>query len=437
VSTVQALVERAREERVAAAMRAFVQDFTREAAVHMDACVRCGHCSHACHFYVSTGDPKYTPINKIEPFLHAYRRTAAPWAPLARLFGADKAVTLQELERWQELIYDACTMCGRCTLVCPMGIDIAALIARARHGMFAAGLVPQDLGAVAERAELEMSPLGATPKVLKERIAWLEQEHGIRVPLDAPRAAVLVTLSSIEIMKYPSALVAIARVLEHVGESWTISTHGYEATNFGLLSGNRDWQRDMSERVIGAAIACGARTVVLPECGHAYGALRWEGANVHGAPLPFEVLHISEYLAELIDSGRLRLEPLGKSLTFHDPCQVSRRGGAVAAPRKVLAALGVELRELGDHADAAWCCGGGGGVLAIQRADELRRGAFRIKMAEIDATGAELVATSCANCRQSFDDGKVQFKWDKSVHSLLEMVAGQLEGLPAERLAPN
>jgi len=415
-------------ERVAAAMQAFVRDFTREAAVHMDACIRCGHCAQACHFFTSTLDPKYTPINKLEPFLHAYRRTTAPWAPLARLLGAEKEVTLGELESWQELIYDACTMCGRCTLVCPMGIDIAALISRARHGMFAAGLVPEDLRAAAERAENEMSPLGATPEVLKERIDWLEDEHGIKIPLDLPQADVLVTFSSVEIMKYPLSLVAMAKVLKHAGENWTVSTKGYEATNFGMLSGNRDWQRDLTERVIAAAIACKAKTVVLPECGHAYGALRWEGANVHGAPLPFKVLHISEYLASLAAKGRLRLKPLAKSLTFHDPCQVSRRGGAAQAPRGVLAALGVELREMGDHADAAWCCGGGGGVVAIQRADELRRGAFRIKMEEIDATGAELLATSCANCRLTFDDGAAFYKWHKSMQSLTELVAERLEG---------
>jgi Fe-S oxidoreductase len=415
-------------ERVAAAMTAFVRDFTREAAVHMDACIRCGHCAQACHFYTSTLDPKYTPINKLEPFLHAYRRTTAPWAPLARLLGAEKEVTLGELESWQELIYDACTMCGRCTLVCPMGIDIAALISRARHGMFAAGLVPEDLRAAAERAENEMSPLGATPKVLKERIDWLEDEHGIKIPLDLPQADVLVTFSSVEIMKYPHSLVAVAKVLKHAGESWTVSTKGYEATNFGMLSGNRDWQHDMSERIIDAAIACKAKTVVLPECGHAYGALRWEGANVHGAALPFEVLHISEYLASLARQGRLRLKPLAKSLTFHDPCQVSRRGGASEAPREVLAALGVDLHEMADHADAAYCCGGGGGVVAIKRADALRRGAFRIKMEEIDATGAELLATSCANCRLTFDDGAAFHKWNKPMHSLTELVAERLEG---------
>ena len=130
----------------------------------------------------------------------------------------------------------------------------------------------------------------------------------------------------------------------------------------------------------------------------------------------------------LIGMRWLRLKPLAKSLTFHDPCQVSRRGGASEAPRKVLAALGVELREMTDHADAAYCCGGGGGVVAIKHADELRRGAFRIKMEEVDATGAELLATSCANCRLSFDDGAAFHKWGKSMQSLTELVADRLEG---------
>ena len=51
-------------------------------------------------------------------------------------------------------------------------------------------------------------------------------------------------------------------------------------------------------KLIDAAVACGAKTVVLPECGHAYTALRWMGANMYGKPLPFRVLHISEFLAE-------------------------------------------------------------------------------------------------------------------------------------------
>ncbi len=419
--------ERSDTDRLTAAMAGFAKDFGRTAALYMESCIHCGNCAEACHFYLSTQDPKYTPIWKIEPFKQAYKREAGPFAWVYRTFNLKPAVTVGELQEWQELIYDACTMCGRCTMACPMGIDIASLVGLARHGMFAAGLVPHELWAVAERAAREGSPLGATPKVLKDRIEWLADDYEVEMYVDQPKADVLVTFSSIEIMKYPESLVATAKVLNHAGYSWTVSSAGYEATNFGMMSGNAEWQRQMTMKLIDAAIACGARIVVLPECGHAYMALRWQGANLLGRPLPFRVLHISEFIAENVASGRIRVSKLGKSATFHDPCQISRRGGATSAPRKVLGALGLELRETEDTGALNFCCGGGGGVIANRRADDLRYKAFEIKMRQMDATGADMLLTSCANCRQTFDDGAAHFQWDKPMGSLLELVAGQLE----------
>jgi len=398
-------------ERVERAMQAFARDMSRATATYLESCIRCGHCAEACHFYVTSGDPRYTPIWKLQPFKKALK---------------GKAVTAAELREWQELLYDSCTMCGRCTLACPMGIDIAGLVAQARHGMFAAGLVPHELRAVAERAEREGSPLGATPKVLKQRVEWLADEHEVDIHLDLPQADVIVTLSSIEIMKYPAAIVATAKILNRLGASWTIRSDGYEATNFGLFSGNLDWQREMSLRVINAAVAAQAKTLILPECGHAYGAMRWQGANMYGKPLPFRVLHISEFLAEAVREGRLKLRPLEGSITYHDPCQVSRRGGATAAAREVLTSLNADLKEMPPPGDANWCCGGGGGVVTLHRADEHRHRAFAIKMGQVEATGAERLATSCSNCRLTFDDGQAHYKWDHKMESLLELVAEHL-----------
>jgi len=415
-------------DRVKRAMQNFVRDFGRSAAIYMESCVHCGNCAEACHFYATTGDAKYTPIWKIEPFKQAYKREYGPFAWFYRALNLKSAVTVERLEEWQELIYDSCTVCGRCSLVCPMGIDIASLVSLARHGMAKAGLVPHELWAVAERGAKEGSPLGATPKVFKDRLEWLADDYEIDIPLDKAKADVLCTMSSIEIMKYPESIVATAKIMKHVGADWTFRLDGYEATNFGLLSGNADWQRDMSMKLIDAAIACGAKTLVLPECGHAYGALRWMGANLYGKPLPFRVVHIAEFMAEHVKSGKLKLKKVGKSVTFHDPCQISRRGGAIEAPREVLAALGVELREMEPSKGLNWCCGGGGGVVTIHRADALRYRVFQLKMNQIDETGAELPVTSCSNCRQTFDDGQAHFKWDKTMNSLLEMVADNLEG---------
>jgi len=194
--------------------------------------------------------------------------------------------------------------------------------------------------------------------------------------------------------------------MNHLGVDWTLRSDGYEATNFGLLSGNAAWQKELTLKLIKAAVAAGAKMLILPECGHAYGALRWQGANFYGQPLPFEVLHISEFLSAQVRSGKLKLKKLDKSVTFHDPCQVSRRGGATQAPRDVLQALGADLREMRDSGDLGYCCGGGGGVVTIHRADDLRHAAFDIKIRQINATGAEVPVTSCANCRQTFDDGQ-------------------------------
>jgi Fe-S oxidoreductase len=418
-------------ERVERAMQNFVKDFGRTAAIYMESCIHCGMCADACHFYVTTEDPKYTPIWKLEPFKQAYKREYGPFAWLYRTLNLKGKITVERLEEWQELIYDSCTVCGRCSLMCPMGIDIASLVSLARHGMAKSGLVPHELWAVAERAEKEGSPLGATPKVFKDRIEWLADDHEVEIPVDQEKADVMCTMSSIEIMKYPDSIVATARIMNHLGVDWTFRLDGYEATNFGLLSGNAEWQKDMSLKLINAAIACGAKTLVLPECGHAYGALRWSGANMYGKPLPFRIMHIAEFLAENAKSGKLKLKKLGKSVTFHDPCQIARRGGAIEAPRDVLAALGVELREMEPGKGLNWCCGGGGGVVTIHRADPIRYKVFQLKMNQIEDTGAELPVTSCANCRQTFDDGQAHFKWDKKMNSLLEMVADNLEGKAA------
>jgi Fe-S oxidoreductase len=211
-----------------------------------------------------------------------------------------------------------------------------------------------------------------------------------------------------------------------MGKSWTFHTEGYEATNFGMLSGNTAWQKDMSMKVIDTAIKVGAKLVLLPECGHAYQALRWQGANMYGKPLPFKVQHISEFLADAVDSGAIKLKTINKTVAFHDPCQVSRRGGATSAPRKVLEALGVDLKEAESGGNMNLCCGGGGGVITIHRADTLRYKIMGAKFRQLDRTGAEMMVTSCSNCRQNFDESGEKLNWGKDMNSLLELVADNL-----------
>jgi len=412
-------------DRRSAAMRGFLHEFGAVAAAHLETCVRCGMCANACHFYVATKNPDYTPINKLRPFEQAYNRHAGPFAPIFRLLGIAPKVTVTELEEWERLIYDACTLCGRCTLACPMGIDIAELIKEARHGMYKAGLVPDRLQLMDRTARAWGSP--ATPADdFADIIREAGEQHGIEMNVDLEKADYLVTVAPAELTDHTKALADIARILNKIGASWTYHSEGFEASNIGYINGDIELQKAMTLRLIETAKKIGAHTLILPECGHAYGAARWEAGRWYDGKLPTRIIHMTEFLQETVISGKVKLNPINCTVSFHDPCQLVRRGGVRQAPRDVLKALGTELKELENHGDLAWCCGGGGGVVSNTRADPIRFKAFQIKQREVEDAGAERFVTACGQCRITLTQGAKHFKWDRKVESLLELVADNL-----------
>ncbi len=391
-------------------------------APYLEACVHCGQCAEACHFYEVTKDPRHTPAYKLFPIARAWKRSKSP----LNWLGLRKRIKPEDLEDWEDLIFDSCTMCGRCSAVCPMGIDIASIVAATRQAYVAARLGPQDLMQAAENVREHGSPLGLTSDKLVDRLEWLEDENDIELPLDKQDADVLLTVSSIEMMKYPDSIVAMGKLLNHAKVNWTFSSKGYEATNFGFLSGKIDLAKLGLSRIVDAAEELGIKTVVIPECGHAYGVMRWSGANLLGRELPFEVLHITEFLADLKRAGKLKLKPYKGSITYHDPCQISRRGGAVEAARVLLDGFAEDFREMSPTANYNWCCGGGGGVQAMASAADLRHEVFKIKMDQVEATGADTMVSSCANCRLTMDESIAHWKWDHGLNSLVEIMADNL-----------
>lgn len=412
-----------KEINVQAAANKFLALSSGNMGAYMEACLHCGVCAEACHFYEVTGDPRYTPAYKLLPMARAYKRSKPPLS----WFGGAPELTAKDLAEWEDLLFDSCTMCGRCTAVCPMGIDISSIVAASRQAFVAAGLGPEDLLQAATNSRDQGSPLGVTKDVLADRLEWLEDEHEIEIPLDKEKADVLMTISSIELMKYPTSVAAISKILNHAGVDWTLSSKGYEATNFGFLAGRPDIAKVMIERIADAAESIGAKMVVIPECGHAFGVMRWAGANILGRPLPFDVMHITEYLAELKRDGRLRFKPLEMSVTYHDPCQVSRRGGAMEEARYLLEDFATDFREMAPTGNYNWCCGGGGGVQAMSRAADLRHKVFKIKMGQVEDTGANTMLSSCANCRLTMDESKEHWHWDKGLDSLVEVLAEHLD----------
>ncbi len=415
-------------ERVSGAMRGFVHEIGALSALRLESCIHCGMCAEACHFYVATEDPQYTPVLKVEPFKQAFKREAGAFAPAFRWFGLKPRITAEELGRWQHLLYDSCNMCGRCSLICPMGIDVAELIEQARRGLFEAGLAPKELY---EKAALQ-SHTGEpeTPsEPYRDQLLAIGRQFNVPIPLDKPHAEVMLTVARTDIEHYPAAVAALARVMAHLQVDCTFRSDGLIAENYGYYAGGRQWQRQISRRLIDQAIACQAKVLVVPECGHAYSALRWQAPELLGERLPFKVRHITEYLAEAVAAGKLRLRAADVGVaTFHDPCQLVRKSGVTGAPRQLLRAMGIEPREITRHVGFNTCCGGGGGVFDIARAAPLRYRVIEEKFHEIDDTGARTFLTSCSDCRRTFDDGKQRFNWQQTPRSLLELVAEHLQG---------
>ncbi|WP_058558127.1 (Fe-S)-binding protein [Thiohalocapsa sp. ML1] len=403
-------------------------------ASFFSSCVHCGICATACPFYVETGDPKYTPIHKLEPMRILWENEFTLWGRIKTKLGWDKKVTDEMLAEWEPLLYDSCSMCGRCSMVCPVGNDIQYMIRKAREGMVASGHAPEGLVAASVRAVKTGSPMGLQWKTLDVQIKHVETSSGLEVPIDKQGADYLVLLSSMEIINFPEYLEAITKIFAHAGVSWTLSQQCFEATNAGIQIGSKDIAAALVQRVVDAAAALGVKNVISPECGHAYTAIRWEGPNAIKRAYPFKVFHIIEVLDQLRAEGRIKTE--GKEddrLSLHDPCNLARKSGVIQQQRNLMDLVAENFVDLKEHGKYQWCCGAGGGVSSNERAEELKMAAFKKKKAQIEEVSPDRMVTMCATCRTQLEEGLEEYTMDIPVVGLTELIAEHLVESDEER----
>lgn len=398
-------------------------------ASQLEACTRCGMCAEACHFYQATGNPEYAPVWKVELLRRAYEQRFTPIGRVKGWLGIEKKITDEELLHWSKLNYEACTVCNKCAMVCPMGIDLGSLLHGVRAGLSAAEVVPDELMAAVNKQVEEGSPLGMTDEVWDSRLEWVADEWEEEIPRDVKGADTLVVFSSIEVMKFPTNIAAIAKILNAAGEKWTVSSKAREVVNFGFYEGSEERTKLFLNRILEGARELGVKRIVVTECGHAYDALRWHGANWLPEVNNFEIIHITGVLGELVSSGRIKLKPgffdgKGNTITFHDACKIQRKGGHIQEPRDILQVLAPEsFKEMTPNREEAICCGGGGGVIAIKEADPVRYAAFELKIDQVNKVGANTVTMTCSNCRLQFTNCVEHFSLDWKVTSLVQMVA--------------
>jgi Fe-S oxidoreductase len=408
-------------------LQALREEMDAPVASFFSSCVHCGICATACPFFVETGDPQYTPIHKLEPMRILWENEFTLWGKLKSTLGLAKKVTDEMLEAWEPLLYDSCSMCGRCSMVCPVGNDIQYMIRKAREGMVASGHSPEGLVAASVRAVNTGSPMGLKWKTLDVQIKHVETSSGLEVPVDKRGVDYLVLLSSMEIINFPEYLEAITKIFHHAGVSWTLSQQCFEATNAGIQIGSKDIAAVLVQRVVDAAEELGVKNVISPECGHAYTAIRWEGPNAIKRAYPFKVFHIIEVLDQLRAEGRIKTE--GKEtdrLSMHDPCNLARKSGVIDQQRHLMDLIAEDFVDLKEHGKLQWCCGAGGGVSSNERAEELKLAAFKKKKAQIEEIEPERMVTMCATCRTQLEEGLEEFTMDIPVVGLTELIADHL-----------
>ncbi len=418
-------------------LNAWREEIDAPVASFFSSCVHCGLCAQACPFFVETGDPKYTPIHKLEPMRLLWEQEYTLWGKLKKAVKdrvntqlgrkTKPLITDEMLEEWEPLLYDSCTMCGRCSMVCPVGNDIHYMIRKAREGMVASGHSPEGLVAASVRAVNTGSPMGLQWKTLEVQIKHVETATGLEVPIDKQGADYLVLLSSMEIINFPEYLEAITKIFDHAGVSWTLSKTCFEATNAGIQIGSKDIAAKLVQRVVDAAEQLQVKNVISPECGHAYTAIRWEGPNAIKHAYPFKVYHIIEVLDQLRADGRIKTE--GKEmdrLSMHDPCNLARKSGVVKQQRSLMDLVAGNFVDFKEHGEFQWCCGAGGGVSSNERAEPLKMAAFKRKKAQIEEVEPERMVTMCATCRTQLEEGLEEFNMDIPVVGLTEMIADHL-----------
>ena len=338
-------------------------------------CYQCGMCDTLC------------PWNRVRPFsMRKLIRQAA--------FGLTE---IENEDMWR------CTTCGRCPQRCPRGVGIIEVGVSARRiatefGVFHASVKP--VRGVSSSLLGEGNPLGEDRE---KRAEWAE---GLSVKQYE---------EDMEILYFPGCYLSYDPRLKKVAAA-TVGILQQAGVEFGILgtqenccgesirkTGDEEVFKRLARENIKTFIDNGVNRVLVssPHCYHTF-KNEYPEFMVH-----FEVVHITQYVSELIADGRLELSgEYGKKVSYHDPCYLGRHNGIFEEPREALKSIrGLELVEMPDCREDSLCCGGGGGRIWMETPKGERFSDLRVEQAM--ETGAEVLATSCPYCISHFEDSKL------------------------------
>ena len=301
-----------------------------------------------------------------------------------------------------------CTTCGNCPQHCPRGvkqIEIGVSLRRiaSAYEVFPASVRP----ARTARASLisEGNPLN---EERKKRADWA---NGLSVKTFTEGMEVLYFVGCYFSYdpRMKKVAVATANILNRAGIDFGILGTKENCCGESIRkTGSEEVFKSLARENIKTFIDNGVKKILVssPHCYHTF-------KNEYPEfMVNFEVVHVSQYLFELINEGRLELtKEYGKKVTYHDPCYLGRHNGIYDEPREVLKKLpGLELVEMADSRKDSLCCGGGGGRIWMDTPKGERFSDLRLDQAI--EVGAEELVTSCPYCITNFEESRLNLEYD-------------------------
>jgi Fe-S oxidoreductase len=399
---------------------------------HLNSCVHCGLCAESCIYYKATGDNRFTPARKVDLVASVYRRYHTLTGRFLPFLVNAREINEETSKEMIDLLFGACTMCGRCTMHCSIGVDIAYLVKTGRSMLSEMGMVPASLQSTVKAAIETGNNMGIPTAEFVDTLKWMEDELNdelntkeAQIPVDIKGKKVLYTLNPREPKFFPLSISAMAKIFYAAGESWTLSSNMYDITNYAYFSGNMDEARLIAKRMWDEMDKLNCSTLALAECGHGSRALRWESPNYLQKTFPFKVKTSVEIIADYISEGKIKLdkEKFKEAVTLHDPCNLVRSGGVCMEQRYILNDFIGDFREMTPNGIDNYCCGGGGGQLAMSEYNERRMRTAAIKAEQIRETGAKIVVSPCHNCVDQLTQINFTFKLNIQVKTMAELVA--------------
>jgi len=382
------------------------------AIVDAYACIMCNRCQEACPAY-ATGkvlSPAALEINKRYFLNQEGGRLAA---------GEASSQTLLEFAITPEAVW-ACTACGACVEVCPVGNEpMRDILEIRRHLVLTESAFPEQLQAAYRGMERSANPWAIGPE---RRLDWAA---GLEVPLvaQAPEVELLwwVGCAPATDARAQKTARAFAQVLRAAGVRFAVLGPEERCTgDSARRSGNEYVFHELAQANVATLNRVAPRRIVTT-CPHCLHTLKNEYPAYGGA---FEVMHHTELLAELLAQGRLVLDGEVKQelLTFHDPCYLGRQNAVTEAPRRTLARAGAGLAEMAQNGRGSFCCGAGGGQMWKEEEPGVER-VNRNRLRQARATGATLLAVGCPFCLIMLGDAAKEQGQAMDVRDVVEIVA--------------